>query len=221
MKSIGVVGGAGPHAGALLYEKIIRVRQETYGSHKDEDFPYMMLLNIPFSDMLENPDESVVAEELEEALTTLEKNGMDLVCIACNTAHAFLRDKQWNFEFIDLRRVVKDPGEEVLILCTSTSRNSGVYGHLTQGIYLDSATQQELDALIDRILSGKVDQEESSFLASLIEKRKCVSVLLGCTELSLLHARYPLNLTRVGIIDPLDQLAHVLCSGCSDIGETH
>lgn len=210
-KSIGIVGGAGPHAGALLLEKIIRVCQETYSCHKDADFPYMLLLNIPFSDMLENPDEKRVVRELEEAFKTLEKNGMDRVAIACNTLHAFLPKKMGNFEFVDLRSVVLDTDEEMLILCTSTSRARGVYTHMKKRDYLKAPLQKVLDRLIDRILKGKVDQEESSMLSALIRQEKKRSVLLGCTELSLLHARFPLSFSLGAVIDPLQLLAETLC----------
>lgn len=211
-KSIGIVGGAGPHAGALLLEKIIDVCQEKYGAQKDADFPYVMLLNTPFSDMLENPDAERIVRELEEALTTLEKNGMDRVAIACNTLHGFLPKKMGNFEFIDLRSVVQDLNDEVLILCTSTSRERGVYDHLKKGVYLTPSHQQQLDQLIDRILTGKVDKEESLLIRDLIEQESKTTILLGCTELSFLHARFPLNLPLKTIIDPLKMVAERLCS---------
>ena len=210
-KKIGIVGGAGPHAGILLCEKIIQVCQKTYGCHKDADFPYMMLLNIPFSDMLDNPDEERVREELAQALKTLETNGMERVAIACNTLHGFLPKKMGNFEFVDLRSVVPDTDEKMLILCTSTARDRGVYAHLKRGTYLDTQQQKELDQLIDRILTGKVDQEESAVLMALIQREKKRAVLLGCTELSLLHARFPLRLSSESVIDPLQCLAEVLC----------
>ena len=212
MKSIGIIGGAGPHAGALLYEKIIHVCQETYGYHKDADFPYMMLLNVPFSDMLDTPDEKSVRRELEKALKTLELQDMDRVAIACNTLHGFLPKEIGGFEFVDLRSVVSGSNQEVLILCTSTSRERGVYAHLKKGVYLDDSLQKELDQLIDRILSGKVDQVESAMLSELILQQNKRCVLLGCTELSLLHARFPLTVPTESVIDPLQLLAVALCS---------
>ena len=211
-KSIGIVGGAGPHAGALLLEKIIQVCQETYGYQKDVDFPFMMLLNIPFCDMLDNPDEERVSRELEEALALLETNGMDRVAIACNTLHGFLPEKKWNFEFVDLRSVVQDTEEEILILCTSTSRARGVYSHLKKGVYLPPSHQQQLDRIIDRILAGKVDRGESSLLSALIQQENKRSLILGCTELSLLHTRFPLILPAESVIEPLQLLAKLLCS---------
>lgn len=211
-QSIGIVGGAGPHAGALLYEKIIQVFQEKYGFHKDADFPHMMLLNIPFSDMLDAPEERRVAAELQEALATLERNGMDYVAIACNTLHAFLPKKMGSYKFVDLRSVVAEVEDEVLILCTSTARERGVYGHLSKGIYLSDEAQKGLDQLIDRILAGKVDREEAASLSKIIRKEGKPFVLLGCTELSLLHARCPLDVPSAGVIDPLQLLAEKLCS---------
>lgn len=44
----GIIGGAAPMAGLLLYKKIIEICQKEYGCKDDSDFPYIMLLIYPF-----------------------------------------------------------------------------------------------------------------------------------------------------------------------------
>ncbi len=210
--SIGIIGGAGPLAGALLFEMIIKEFQKRYGCYLDADFPYIILHNIPFVNMLEDPDEERVRSQLEEGLALLEKNGVERVAIACNTLHAFLPEKKWKFDFFDLRSVVNETSDDILVLCTAISRKMGVFDHLKKKSYLKEAQESELEQLIARIKIGKVNQKESSFFSALIEQDKKKCVLLGCTELSLLHTRFPLSLPGVHIIDPLQLLAETLCS---------
>jgi len=52
MFDIGIIGGAGPLAGALLFEQIIEICQKDYGCIRDFDFPSINLVSFPFSEML-------------------------------------------------------------------------------------------------------------------------------------------------------------------------
>ncbi len=45
---IGIVGGAGPLAGAALLERIFSLSGSLYGCYKDADFPKVLLLSFPF-----------------------------------------------------------------------------------------------------------------------------------------------------------------------------
>ncbi len=58
-KSIGIIGGAGPLAGALLLERILILSGSEYGCYKDADFPEVILLSFPFSEML-TPERDVL-----------------------------------------------------------------------------------------------------------------------------------------------------------------
>jgi aspartate/glutamate racemase len=53
-KKIGIIGGMGPASTALLYREIVRLFQMDFGAYKDEDFPEMMIHNLPIPDITVN-----------------------------------------------------------------------------------------------------------------------------------------------------------------------
>lgn len=86
---IGIIGGAGPLAGAELLRQII----EETNSVKDQDHLPVLLWSVP--ETLPDRTEFLEGRETEnpgvafgEILLNLEKNGAKFGAIACNTAHA-------------------------------------------------------------------------------------------------------------------------------------
>ena len=213
-KSIGIIGGAGPMSGLLLFQFIIEICQKKYNCHNDEDFPLILLLNFPFSDMLKTPKESIIAQELQNSFAKLQ--GVEIIGIACNTLHNFLpkvKDKR----LIDMPKETDKhiSKKETLILCTTTSKKKKAY---SDSIYLNEKDQNTVDEIIDRILKGNITKEDSNFLEKIIETNiktnpKIESIILGCTELSLINHKHKIN-SEKKIIDPLFILANKLCSLC-------
>lgn len=198
-RSIAIIGGAGPMAGTLFLQKIIKRCQEVYHCKNDADFPLMCLLSYPFSQMLDESNYHKVFTELKQVLKQVDQQGFNLVSIACNTLHGFLdKESSYGFHFVDL---VHETNEwirqhvttKILILCTTTSFEKQVHSKIENRFYLDRDGRKTLDAIIDRVLEGKAGVAESRQIGTLIEstvrsqviKGKTVSVLLGCTELSL------------------------------------
>ncbi len=200
-RSIGIVGGAGPIAGALLLGQIIQICQEKYGCKEDQDFPLIKLISFPFDQMLTDSPSAKVAMQLQGILETFDKDGIELVSVACNTLHGFLPNlDQYEFEFVS---IIDDTQRDALILCTSTSRRNQVY----QGIYPGIDIQAEVDAIIDRVLTGAVLEKDAGRIIEIIKPYK--HYILGCTELSVINEKYPL---KGGVIDPLKILAEHLSS---------
>ena len=50
--TIGIIGGAGPMAGAIVMENIIEICQKKYLCRHDYDFPKIILVSVPFAQML-------------------------------------------------------------------------------------------------------------------------------------------------------------------------
>ncbi len=206
-KTIGIVGGAGPMAGALLFERIISLSSSLYGCSRDADFPKVVLLSFPFSEML-TPDLDVtqVKGELRGCLEQLRSNGADVLAIACNTLHAFLDEDQ--SDLIALPDVVEIPeGEIPLVLCTSTSVRFGLHKRFFECEYPDKQTQKSVDWIIDQILSG-VDVVQE--LIQLLAGYEARTVVLGCTELSLFSKFLPSS----RILDPLEMVAQAVVQRC-------
>lgn len=209
-KSIGIVGGAGPLAGAFLLKRILSLSGQMYGCYRDVDFPQVFLISFPFSEMLcPNMDIARLRKELTGCLKQLRKNGASILAIACNTLHAFLDEKD---EFNDLVHLPRSLAEELslaeqpLVFCTSTSVQFGLHKQFFPCTYPDPQTQQELDGIIDQILRGVDQSVILEKLEELIQVQTTSTIILGCTELSLFSAY--LSVPNKQIIDPLEVIAN-------------
>lgn len=211
-KSIGIIGGAGPLAGAFLLERVLSLSNKTYGCYRDSDFPKVFLISFPFSEMLSvTTNTARLRNELSGCLDQLRTNGASVLAIACNTLHAFLDEKDELDDLVHLPRVVasKIPlNEKPLVLCTSTSVTLGLHKRFFSCTYPDSKTQVEVDLIIDEILQGVDKEIVIKKLEKLIRVQTENTVILGCTELSLFQAN--LSLSNKLIIDPLEVAANKL-----------
>lgn len=207
-KSIGILGGAGPLAGLSLLERLFTRSMSEYGCSKDADFPKVTLLSFPFSDMLcTELDSKQLRKELNESLKELRKGGAAILAIACNTLHVFLDETEDLTDLIHLPELIAQeipPGQVPLILCTSTSMRFGLHNKFFSCKYPDQPIQEQIDRMIDQILRGDETQIIAKRLSKLIKAQSATTVILGCTELSLLSRH--LSSSNKLIIDPLEIL---------------
>ncbi len=231
LPKVGIVGGAGPMAGLLLCQKIIQLCQQKYQCQQDADFPYIMLLNYPFADMLNMEQAGVkreiIQEQLNECFKTFSMRGIQLGAIACNTLHAFL-----NFQpplkvvhIIEQTAAVlkQKKVKRSLVLCSQTSAQSQLHASYFNCCYPTNGFQQEVDVLIDCILAGQETKEDvyrltaslQDFYASLNDSENPFGIVLGCTELSVLNDKWPLALhglkSQFTVVDSTQSLAEGLC----------
>jgi aspartate racemase len=203
-RTIGIIGGAGPLAGALLFETILSKSRKIYGCYRDQDFPKIFLLSYPFSEMLSCEfNAAIVQQELREALQFLRQNGAEVLSIACNTLHAFLEGEMPGLISLprELAREIP-PGKPPLVLCTSTSVKFALHKRFFPCIYPAADVQREIDAIIDGILKGGNQKALVRKLINIIKAQAEETIILGCTELSLLAPR--LMQCKKTIIDPLE-----------------
>lgn len=217
---IGIIGGAGPAAGSLLFNRIISICQQDYSCKDDGDFPTIQLINVPFPDMLKaGYDREKVQNCLKQALNFLKLCRTPFFAIACNTLHGFITSEMYSgMEFISLLR---EPAKvlsiksckDALVLCTSTTAKLGLQKPYFNCIYPDESSQKLIDRMIDKILSGKFGKAESSQLEQIIRPFLKINrgIVLGCTEFSVLNEAFPLLLQPENpVIDPLDAAAKTL-----------
>lgn len=211
-KIIGIVGGAGPFAGASLLEQVLKLSNRQYGCYRDEDYPQVLLNSFPFSDMLTSSrDNALLRGELSLSLNQLRAQGAEVLAIACNTLHNFLDESEDREDLINLPRMLGETLRSVeapLVLCTTTSRENTLHRNFFMCSYPDPLTQVQVDDIIDRILQGGDSRRIVSDLLELIERENASAVVLGCTELSLFAKE--LSMSRKQIIDPLEILAQKL-----------
>ncbi len=208
-KSIGIVGGAGPLAGAFLLERILSLSGKVYGCYRDADFPQIFLISFPFSEML-SPDMDVdkLRKELSGCLEQLRRSGASALAIACNTLHAFLDEKDDLSDLVHLPRTLAKElsvTDEPLVFCTSTSVQFGLHKQFFPCVYPDTQTQQQIDELIDQILKSADKEFVVEQLEQLLRTQSAKTIILGCTELSLFSA--DLHVPNKIIIDPLEVMA--------------
>ncbi len=211
--TIGIIGGAGPTAGGYLFQKIIEVSQEKYSCERDAEFPYIFLVSYPFADMLgENVDRETVKGQLAECLQTLIKNQISVAAIACNTLHGFLPSE---IEGIQLVHIIDETRKYLeqrnwhtpRILCSSTSAKTRLHASYFPCLYPDTSTQKMIDDLIDEVTAGCCLKEASSRLCGLVDSEE--AVVLGCTELSVIHEAEPLSHAKV--CNPNQVIAERIC----------
>lgn len=220
MKKIGIIGGAGPLAGALLFQKIIKILQNTYHCHLDADFPYIFLLNYPFSDLLHSPDRAIVQKQLKEAFDLLKDNKVEIAAIACNTLHEFLEEEL----SVPIVHLIAQTGNYLknnslpppLVLCSTTSAECKLHQKYFPCTYPIPSDQEKIQDLIDDILTGQhIYDDVLAFIALLNKHKDQTNILLGCTEFSLLFEEFPFHKhgldSHFTVVDPNEIVARELC----------
>lgn len=207
MKKLGIIGGAGPLASALLYETVIR---ESYALR--QHIPEIILINFPFTRGLSceegKENEKTIHSELKYCMQFLTKNQVEVGILACNTLHVFLTQHiHPSIQFYYLPEIVVKAAQSqhhhrLLILGTQNSRHFNLYQQVEsmQAIYPSLSDQAMIDAVIDRVLEGKVLAKDSALISDVIErtlqKKSFDAVVLGCTDFPVLHHHFPISSSK-------------------------
>jgi aspartate racemase len=221
MKTIGIIGGAGPKAGSLLFDTIIS-RYQARGSVYDKDFPRIILYSYPFDQMLtssqwESRHDNLI-DQLQESITAVEHCGAQVVAIA-NTLHTLIPYVHFNSQFIDMVSTTLHTLDECaiarpLVLGTETTMRQDLYSSSSIDIvYPSKEQQQEVMGCITRILQNRLLVDDVYMLESIIyekfQKDGSGGVILGCTELSLLYQKFSLT-SPVPVFDPITIVADAI-----------
>lgn len=202
MKKLGIIGGAGPLAGSLLYETLI---QESYAL--GSPIPEIVLINYPFTRGLSlderQENEKTICQELQYCIHILAKSGVELGVVACNTLHLFFERHIYpSIQFCCLPEIVVKAAQEkkhqrLLILGSQNTCQYDLYQlDEIKTVYPSDQHQKTVDQIIDRILKGKILKEDSLSITHVIEKTlqqdDFEGIVLGCTEFPVLHHHYPI-----------------------------
>lgn len=220
MKTIGIIGGAGPMASCHLYKLIIQECQQLYGCIADADFPRMIIINYPFVDMLTvdagTANRILLIKQLQECIDQLASQGAQVIAIACNTLHTFLPDITIpaSCKLVHIAQTTLDYAHQIgcqklLILATATTIEQRLYATPTIACVTPTAKDQDsIDQIITDILAGKITRKNSQKLSAVIKKYFINGIVLGCTELTLLNKQIlSKNNRAIVIFDTLQILA--------------
>ena len=202
---LGVLGGMGPAASVAFLDALVR---STPAARDQEHIDTVVLNHATVPDRTarllddEQPDPTPY---LLQDLELMARLGVDRVVIACSTSHAFLAGLDLPVSLLSIIEVGAQaavdaaqgvsPGRPVVtVLATDGTLLSGVYQEALErrGAEVrlpDEYRQREVMALIyDKVKAG-VEVTTDDFFAFVQEQRsssRADTVLLGCTELSVL-----------------------------------
>ncbi len=218
---IGILGGMGPEAGVLLQRLII----EATPAETDQDHIEVVTYTNPHvpdrtRSLREDGGESYLAAVIE-SLQLLEKTGVDILVMACNTAHARMAEIQKSvlapmFNIVEpARREIQAANGRVGILATDGTLNSGLFsipGHPEKCLAPPKEIQAEVMAAIHSIKKGVRDGSAAARLEKVVLAMRqlgCEKFVLGCTEISIYY-EYLRERQGDVFIDPLRLAAAAL-----------
>ena len=215
MYKLGVIGGMGPLATVKFYDKIVLNTE----AHNDNEHIDLIVLNhstMPDRTrcIIENKNTEFL-NEIKKDLEILDKIGVDIVAIPCNTSHYFY-DEFKNFANLKIINMIEETILEikrrgikkVAVFGTLGTLNSKVYNKYAEknGIEVKELSSEDKNSVMDIIYKIKETNN--------LENKKFVEILnkycddetigiIACTELSLLDISKNMN-----TIDALDVLVN-------------
>jgi len=217
-KTMGVIGGMGTLATATFYAMITNIQDQHVKVEQDYlDIIIYSKTSIPDrtayilgqSDI--NPTADIIA-----AAVTLERAGADFLVMPCVTAHYFYKEAAGmvGIPFVNLldeiaMHVQANGLNRVGLLATQGTLQSRILHNALEGrgievLTPDPAQQTELMNMIySTKIGGHVSAQEFDKLEDALFAKGAQSIILGCTELSLIKGKMAAE-----HVDALSILAH-------------
>ena len=218
-KTVGILGGMGPHSTVRLFERIV----DKTPAEREQDHLRILIDNRP-----QIPDRTAFilgkgpspVPMLQESAQLLEQWGAELIAIPCNTAHFFWEDVQavvqipvLNMIELVAGTVSEVAGGRVLLLATTGTVRSGLYQRYLPADQLILPDEEIQQSVMDIIYGPEgvkqrgplpVHEEELEIIIQKFRVKQPTAVIAGCTEIEL-----ALGETAAGllVIKPLEVLA--------------
>jgi aspartate racemase len=199
MRTLGIIGGAGPASSAELYLKL------TEKVHHDalETRPHILLDSMPLpiqmeKDLILDGITEPYIPYLQDSARKLEESGAELIVLACNTLHLHedsIRSTLNTAKFISLRDIVpqflSEKGVQRIGILGTRSVATKLYKDLLREHGIEQvvpcdALQTDLDLAIQHIVTDQWGQHERDCVQAAmhqLEKFDADALLLACTDL--------------------------------------
>jgi aspartate racemase len=217
MKTLGILGGMGPEATSLFYQKVI---ENTPAKCDQDHVPVVMINRTNLPDRgpyILSGNLEPLGKEIQVIGKKLADAGADFIVMPCNTVHAFSEFLSiLSIPTIDMiqetTRFLKQLNiSKIGVLATNATIKTQLYQRQLQAhnIYPElpnTHNQKQLMEIIYNIKKGYCKIEEQKKLERIIIEMKNQGItdfILGCTELPLI-SNY---ITYVNLIDPMNVLA--------------
>jgi aspartate racemase len=220
-RRIGILGGAGPLASAEFHKRLIELASAEWSAFLDEDYPEVIHVSHGYPGLTEKGlvDMSAARDTVLHSVEFLRQAGCRHVAIPCNSLHALMPELRAEFGDLMLDMIdatakyvaTNAPGKPALVLGSGSTRKEGFYGKALENVGLtrilpDAETQERTNALIEGVMLGGASEHLDKALGELIQEVAPpeTSVILGCTELSLIR---PYGVPNA-VFDSTTALAH-------------
>lgn len=221
-KSVGILGGMGTEATTYFYNKLMsydmaesdqeHLRVILYNNSKIPDRTSYLLYgtNSPLS-------------ELQKSVAMLENCLVDFIVIPCNTSHYFY-DELCRGTKVPIINIIDEVADEILsiqtnrrigLLASTGTIRAKVYEHVFSNYRLELRTpaiseQEVINTTIYDIKSNKLSGTNFAEFCSVVSeyraRNRIDTLVLGCTELSIIKGKIP-NL-NIAVIDSNELLAY-------------
>lgn len=227
LKKLGIIGGVGPAATARLFTRIVELTDAAV----DQDHIDITILNRPqipdrTAYILGKSDESYIPAVRDAALE-LERLGCDVICMPCVTGHyrsdetfgALTRAHAVHMP-IETAKFLVDMGKHTVgVMATDGTGHAGVLQSAleSQGLVAvlpEPEFQAKVMSIIyDNVKAGRpADMQAFYDVCAHLRSRGCDSVILGCTELSVIPA--PAVAHGMLVVDAMEVLAMRVVEEC-------
>lgn len=226
MYDIGIIGGMGPKATSVLFDKIVNFTN----AHCDQEHPSIIIL-----DNAKIPDRThyILTKEgkspfegINEALnifsSILKPNGT--VGMVCNTAHYFAdaidnKVQLFGFNFINMPEftlkyvALSNLNRRCCVLCTQGTKTAQIYNKANPGgleiLYPTDKQCEDVQEIIYQIKdTSNIDYQGIALqFDDLMRRIGDYTFILACTELSILDKSL---LRQTSLIDAMDVLSMML-----------
>ena len=229
-KTIGVLGGMGPEATVLFFQKVV----ELTPAHSDQDHLPMVIVNHP---QIPDRTKAILGRgesplpALKAGIAVLLKAGVEFVCIPCNTAHHYFPEivKSCPVPVISLIDTVVQEAlhaiprlKRVGLLATRGTIAARVYHkaflpHRVEVVTPEDWELNDLQSIIVRLKGGNRSTHAVQKMAEALSTKQIQGVILGCTELSLIASELHLPLPLIDSTEVLARRAVRISLGQEDL----
>ena len=195
-KTVGIIGGMGPGATALLFQKLI----DYTDAKSDAEHMHIIIDNntaIPDRTTAILNGENTPALCIVESGKKLEMCGAELLLIPCNTSHYFYDDIQEQLSvpvvnmIAETAKVCLNNGyTKVGVLATTGTSNTDTYGRElnkfgVETVYPDVEGQKKvMEIIYDQVKAGrKINVQILDQTLKKMASKGAQAFILGCTEL--------------------------------------
>lgn len=227
MKTLGILGGMGPKATAVLYDRIV----DHTGAGSDQEHINTVILSdtgIPDrTACILSGETDKASNALTSAAKKLEASGAEIIIMPCNTAHYFIDDIRAAVS-LDVLNMIELATRDAIALSGKDDPVIGVMatdGTLAAGVYEKEILRQGagyarpsedvqrgvMSLIYDDIKAGK-EADTAKFNAAyedLMEKSD--AIILGCTELSVYAEQHQVPPNCVDAMGSLVRAAVTAC----------